>query len=94
MKLNRNIKIFINYFLGPLLFIWLSWSIYRQIMQQPDLEKAWNAIKASFHGPMLWNLVITLILMPNRFMKKKVVMTEAGMDKSTMPARIQLRKNP
>ena len=63
MKLNKNIKLFINYFLGPLLFIWLSWSIYRQIQQQPGLEQAWQRIKESVNGPMLWNLVLVLILM-------------------------------
>lgn len=63
MKLNKNIKLFINYFLGPLLFIWLSWSIYRQIQQQPGLEQAWQKIKESMNGPMLWNLVLVLILM-------------------------------
>jgi hypothetical protein len=63
MKLNRNIKIFINYFLGPLLFIWLSWSIYRQIKHQPDLEKAWQRIRESFSSPSLWNLAAVVILM-------------------------------
>ncbi len=63
MKWNRNSKIFINYFLGPLLFAWLSWSIYRQIQQQPGLEKAWEHIRSSFGGPLLWNSVAVLLLM-------------------------------
>jgi uncharacterized membrane protein YbhN (UPF0104 family) len=63
MKLNKNIKLFINYFLGPVLFIWLSWSIYRQIQKQPDLEKAWQDIRHSFHSPLVWNLVAVVILM-------------------------------
>jgi len=63
MKLNRNIKIFINYFLGPLLFIWLGWSIYHQIQKQPDLSSAWQSIKASFHTPLAWNAVGVIILM-------------------------------
>ncbi len=63
MKLNKNIKIFINYFLGPLLFVWLSWSIYREIKHQPDLEKTWAVIKRSLQGPLLWNLVAVLALM-------------------------------
>ena len=63
MKLNRNIKIFINYFLGPILFAWLSWSIYHQIKRQPDLGNAWAGIKASFSSPVLWNLIITVLLM-------------------------------
>ena len=63
MKLNKNIKIFINYFLGPLLFVWLSWSIYRQIQKQPGLESAWHAIKESFSTPLVWNLVAVILLM-------------------------------
>jgi uncharacterized membrane protein YbhN (UPF0104 family) len=63
MKLNRNIKIFINYFLGPLLFLWLSWSIYREIKHQPDLKKVWHHILESFHSPLLWNLAAVIILM-------------------------------
>lgn len=63
MKLSKNSKILINYFLGPLLFLWLSWSIYRQVQQQPDLENAWLRIKASFSSPAAWNLVAVLLLM-------------------------------
>jgi uncharacterized membrane protein YbhN (UPF0104 family) len=63
MKLNRNIKIFINYFLGPLLFIWLSWSIYRQIKNQSGLEQAWQSIKESLGSIKLLNIVAVLLLM-------------------------------
>jgi Lysylphosphatidylglycerol synthase TM region len=63
MKLNQNIKIFINYFLGPVLFIWLAWSIYREIKHQPDLGNAWKHIRESFSGPLLWNLVAVIALM-------------------------------
>lgn len=63
MKLNRNSKLFINYFLGPLLFVWLSWSIYRQIQKQPDLPAAWAQIKASFGTPLVWNLIAAIVLM-------------------------------
>ncbi|HLG40155.1 MAG TPA: lysylphosphatidylglycerol synthase transmembrane domain-containing protein [Chitinophagaceae bacterium] len=63
MRLNKNIKIFINYFLGPLLFVWVSYSIYDQIQQQPRLAKSWRAIKASFDSPMIWNLFAAFFLM-------------------------------
>lgn len=63
MKLSKNTKLFINYFLGPLLFAWLSWSIYRQIKKQPDLETAWFSIRASFSTPLVWNLVAVVLLM-------------------------------
>ena len=63
MKLNRNSKIFINYFLGPLIFIWLSWSIYNQVNKQPQLGVAWQRIRDSFSGPLAWNLLLVILLM-------------------------------
>lgn len=63
MKLNKSIKIFINYFLGPLLFIWVSYSIYNQVQRQPDLERSWKLIRDSFGSPMILNLVAVIVLM-------------------------------
>ena len=63
MKVSKNIKFFINYFLGPVLFVWLAWSVYRQIMAQPDLGKAWQHVRQSFNSPLIWNLVIVVLLM-------------------------------
>lgn len=68
MKLHRNSKsgryrVLINYFLGPVLFCWLSWSIYQQIRNQPGLEQAWIRIRESFHSPLLWNLLAVIGLM-------------------------------
>jgi len=63
MKINKSIKIFINYFLGPLLFLWLSYSIYRQVRRQPDLEGSWQQIKQSFGSPLVLNLLAVFLLM-------------------------------
>jgi hypothetical protein len=63
MKLHRNIKIFINYLLGPLLFLWLSWSIYNQILEQPGLKQTWQHIRESLNSRLLWNLVAVVFLM-------------------------------
>ena len=60
---NKNIRAFINYFLGPLLFIWLSYSIYHQVQQQPGLEKSWLHIRGSFSSDKIWNLVMVVLLM-------------------------------
>ena len=57
------IRRFINYFLGPLLFIWLSFSIYTQIKNQPNLELSWIKIKNSINSVAGWNLLIVGILM-------------------------------
>ncbi len=63
MKLNKNIKIFTNYFLGPLLFAWVTYSIYKQILRQPNLERSWHQIRESFGSPMIINLFVVFILM-------------------------------
>ncbi len=60
---RKSVRIFINYFLGPLLFVWLSYSIYLQVSRQPGLEQSWQHIRDSFGGAMIWNLVGTLLLM-------------------------------
>ena len=48
MVRNKTIKIFLNYFLGPLLFVGLSFSIFQQIRNQPHLKQSWDEISASF----------------------------------------------
>jgi uncharacterized membrane protein YbhN (UPF0104 family) len=60
---KRKIRIFITYFLGPLLFAWLSWSIYTQLRKQPDLERSWEHISDSLNSPLIWNLVAVILLM-------------------------------
>ncbi len=62
MQLNKNIKIFINYFLGPLLFAWLSYSIYRQIVKQPQLEESWYRIGQSFQSYKIVYLIGAVFL--------------------------------
>ncbi|MFC4262543.1 lysylphosphatidylglycerol synthase transmembrane domain-containing protein [Ferruginibacter yonginensis] len=52
--MNKSIKILFNWFLGPLIFIVLSWSLYKQIMHQPDVDNRWQQIKNSFYSPLLW----------------------------------------
>jgi uncharacterized membrane protein YbhN (UPF0104 family) len=60
--MNKNIKIFINYFLGPLLFAWLSYSIYRQIVKQPQLEESWLHIRQSFQSYKINYLIGAVLL--------------------------------
>lgn len=60
---KRYIRNFISYFLGPLLFFWLSYSIYKQIQKQPDLQRSWQHVKQSLYSPMIWNLAGVLLLM-------------------------------
>lgn len=63
MRLNKNIKIFFNYFLGPVLFVWLSYSVYRQVQRQPDLLQSWRHIRASLGSSRLWYLFFVVVLM-------------------------------
>jgi len=63
MKLNKNIKIFLNYVLGPLLFAWLSYSIFKQIKNQPHLEESWLSIKTSFSDARVVYLLLAFLLM-------------------------------
>jgi hypothetical protein len=57
------IRRFINYFLGPLLFVWLSFSIYTQIKNQPNLELSWIRIRNSINSSAGWNLLLVGLLM-------------------------------
>lgn len=43
-RLKKNYKILINWIVGPLLFVWFSFSIYNQITHQPHLQDTWKQI--------------------------------------------------
>src|SRR6478672_9884043 len=60
--LNKSIKIFLNYFLGPVLFIIISWTLYKQVIHQPDLHERWMQIKESWKQPMFWIIVAMLFI--------------------------------
>ena len=60
--LRKNIKLLINYLLGPLLFIILSWSLYKQIIHQPDLVLRWREIKHSWTDTRFWIVFILMFL--------------------------------
>lgn len=62
MLKNKNIKIFLNYWLGPVLFVWLSWSIYRQVKHQPDLQASWNNIREIAFTTEVWKLALAGVL--------------------------------
>ncbi|MFP5039429.1 lysylphosphatidylglycerol synthase domain-containing protein [Parasediminibacterium sp. JCM 36343] len=53
----------LNYFVGPLLFVWLSYSIYQQVMQQKDLHQSWQIIVDTFKGPGKWRVYFACLLM-------------------------------
>ena len=66
MQVNKSIKIFINYFFGPLLFAWLVFSIYQSIKSQPQIEVSWQQIKHSFQSvQIIYLLIATLLIFVN-----------------------------
>jgi uncharacterized membrane protein YbhN (UPF0104 family) len=62
MQLNKSIKIFINYFFGPILLAWLAFSIYNNIKHQPQLGVSWLQIKHSFQSAKIFLLLASLVL--------------------------------
>lgn len=58
--MNKSIKILINWLLGPVLFLIISFSLYRQVMQQPDLGQRWEQIKTSWQS---WQFLLVIVLM-------------------------------
>ncbi len=60
---NKNIKLIINYFLGPLVFIILSYSIYTQILQQPNWKESVIHLKEVITTSSILLLLLTFLLM-------------------------------
>lgn len=61
--LNKGIKIFINYFLGPVLFVWFGFHIWQQLESQDDLQEAWQAIVDGAMGENWWKWALLILLM-------------------------------
>jgi uncharacterized membrane protein YbhN (UPF0104 family) len=61
---KKIVDIFLNYFFAPVLFCWLSYSIFIQIKQQPDLQVRWVLIKQSITSLQgAWILLTVFSLM-------------------------------
>lgn len=48
LPLHKKIRLLLNYFLGPVLFIGIGFSIYHQVIDQPQLTLHWQHIKKVF----------------------------------------------
>ncbi len=59
-KQQKNI---LNYIIGPVLFVWLSYSIYEQIQHQKDVQQSWGIIKDALHQSNAWIFVAVIGLM-------------------------------
>ena len=63
LGLDKNIKIFINYFLGPAFLFWLSWDVYQQLAATQDLSLQWQVLKATIYEEGITPLLLILVLM-------------------------------
>lgn len=61
--MKKSLKIFFNYIIGPVLFIWLSWSIYHQVQRQQGLQQSWQTIVSALVGNTQWRLYLDAALM-------------------------------
>lgn len=62
MVRNKSIKIFLNYFLGPVLFVVLAASIFQQMRHQPRLAQSWLEIKEAFASAKVVYLLLAVLL--------------------------------
>ncbi|MEO8174401.1 MAG: lysylphosphatidylglycerol synthase domain-containing protein [Sediminibacterium sp.] len=61
--LDKKLKILLNYIVGPILFVWLSVSIYQQIQSQGDVQQSWRLIRSAFSGQQLVKITLVFALM-------------------------------
>ncbi|HEX3024252.1 MAG TPA: hypothetical protein VHP12_03490, partial [Chitinophagaceae bacterium] len=61
--MNKRFKIFLNYIVGPVLFIWLAISIYHQIEEQKNFPNTWKNIIQNFSATEWWKFFLVNILM-------------------------------
>ncbi len=60
--LHKNIKIIFNYILGPLLGVWLFYSLYKQVKAQPHLQGSIQLIKQAPFGNQAFAFWIVILL--------------------------------
>ena len=63
LLLPRKLKFFVNYFFGPILFIGIAFSIYRQVLHQENLSQKWQAILYSLDEKGVWMVLAVILLM-------------------------------
>jgi uncharacterized membrane protein YbhN (UPF0104 family) len=65
VQLKKKYKIFLNYVVGPILFLWLAYSIYQQVQHHQDLDQSWELIKQTVveKGWTFFALVFVLMIL-------------------------------
>ena len=62
IRSHKNIKIFFNYILGPLLAGWLFYSLFKQVKDQPHLKESISLIKEAPFGELAWKFWMVILL--------------------------------
>lgn len=71
-RLNKSIKIFINYLLGPAFLLWLSWDVYHQITTEQSIALQWQIFLKIIAGKGYSSLLVVLILMLIQWMMEAI----------------------
>ena len=61
--MNKNIKLILNYVVGPVVFCILLYSIYTQLQRQPDWKESLLQIWLSLSNADSWKIVLVVFLM-------------------------------
>jgi hypothetical protein len=59
---NKKVRIFFNYIIGPVIGVWLFYSLYKQLKEQPNLNASIDQIRQAPSGPEAWKLLIVFLL--------------------------------
>lgn len=63
MTLPRRLKLVLNFFIGPSLFLIICFSIYKQVIQQPDLSAHWAHIAQVLQNKNIPYWLLAILLM-------------------------------
>ncbi len=59
--MNKSIKILLKWIIGPLLAVWLFYSLYQQVRAQPDIEASVALIKTLPFGAHAWKFWLVIL---------------------------------
>lgn len=59
--MNKSIKILLKWFVGPLLAVWLFYSLYQQVKAQPDIDTSIAIIKTLPFGAGAWKFWMVIV---------------------------------
>ncbi len=59
---RKSIKLLLNRVVGPMVFAWLTYSIYQQVIRQPDLDQSLRYIAAGIYGGQAWKFWTVVVL--------------------------------